>query len=131
MTQIGIVVSMKVHVSFTPHVNQYPPCNFVPLFAVLINVMALNYEVIRTCKGMIAMATTYVTMFAITVYELSILWNKHVYVQTANSKVMSISDAILKHFKLCLRTSRTTLVQCLLIIDFYHVYFRSLPTPQM
>ena len=31
--------------------------------------MAKNFEVLRTCRGSIAMTTIYVVMFGITVYE--------------------------------------------------------------
>ena len=47
------------------------------------------------------MATINVVMFAIIVHE---------YPQCGNGNAMSISDVILKHFRLCLRTSGTTLV---------------------
>ena len=67
------------------------------LSAVLINVKAKNFKELHTCRGSVAMATIYVVIITVTVYE-STMWNTHAYVQTG--EVVSISDVILKHFKL-------------------------------
>ena len=78
-------------------------------FAVLIIVMVKHFEVVHTCRDSIVMATIYVVIVAITVYEKHNVEN--VYVQT--SKVMPISDVILKHCRLCLWTSGTALIHAL------------------
>ena len=43
--------------------------NLVSFSAFLVNVMARNFKVLRTCSGRVAMATISVVMFGITVYE--------------------------------------------------------------
>ena len=86
--------------------------NLTSLFAVLINVMAITFEVLRTCRDRVAMATIYVVMFGITVYEYP-KFGKHMCMCKYNvqiCKFMSIVHVILKHFRLCLRTSGTTLL---------------------
>ena len=56
-----------------------------PKVYVFINIMAINFEVLHTCMGRVAMATIYVVIMGITVYEYP-QFGKHVFVQTC--KVM-------------------------------------------
>ena len=43
--------------------------NLASISAVHINVMAVNFEVLRTCRGRVAMATIYIVIIGITDYE--------------------------------------------------------------
>ena len=61
--QIGIFVMDKVN--FTPHENQ----SLVSFFAVLIQATGKKFEVLRTCRGSVTMATIYAVLFGETEYS--------------------------------------------------------------
>ena len=71
--------------------------------------MGKNFEALRTCRGSVVTATINEIMFDWLLW-IPTICKTHVNVQTC--KVMSISNVILKHFRLCLRTLGTTLVLC-------------------
>ena len=55
---------VREKVSFTPHENHGLPYKIASLSAILINVMAENFEVLRTCRGSVVMATINEVMFS-------------------------------------------------------------------
>ena len=68
MTQIGIYMYVREkEVLLRMEIKAFCT-SLTSLCAVLINVMTENFEVLRTCSGSVAMATTYVVMFGLIVY---------------------------------------------------------------
>ena len=68
MLQVGLFVREKV--SFKPHESQNIHASLVSLSAVLIKAMGKSFKVLRTCRGSLTMATIYVAMFGITVFNI-------------------------------------------------------------
>ena len=61
--------SVRKKVIFTPNEYHYLPCTFSFIICIFVNVMAITFEVLRTCRGRVATATISVVMFGITVSE--------------------------------------------------------------
>ena len=68
MTQI-IVIFVREKVSLHRMKIRTFHESFALLSAILIIEMVKKFEVMRTCTGSVAMATIYVVMFGLTIYE--------------------------------------------------------------